>query len=271
MSAAPVKNYYQLLGLEPSASPDDIKKAFRQQIAKYHPDKVQHLGKEFQDMAAERAAELTEAYRILSETGRRADYDRLRTTVGVAEAAPSVPRPAAPEPEAPEPAEGPATPRPAETGPHAFTEERGRRDEFVRRASLGRLHSAIDRVVGEFEEPKVHGFDLAVVPKSKLFARPDGPRLLIRFVARVDGEAIADAWRAAARWAVGNEVCVLLMGSAVAPTGELAAAIGEQRRKPVRSAKVTLVPVDVRDWHAHIPTDAPKLARTLLEGLQKQQ
>ena len=36
-----------------AASADEIKRAFRQQIARYHPDKVQHLGKEFQALAAD--------------------------------------------------------------------------------------------------------------------------------------------------------------------------------------------------------------------------
>ena len=48
-----VKNYYELLDLAPTATSDEIKRAFRLQIARYHPDKVQHLGKEFQDMAAD--------------------------------------------------------------------------------------------------------------------------------------------------------------------------------------------------------------------------
>jgi len=66
-----LKNYYQLLEIAPTSSADEVKRAFRQQIARYHPDKVQHLGREFQEMAADRAAELTEAYRILSDEGRR--------------------------------------------------------------------------------------------------------------------------------------------------------------------------------------------------------
>ena len=64
-----MKDYYGLLGVAPAASADEVKRAFRQQIARYHPDKVQHLGQEFQAMAADRAAELTEAYRILSDEG----------------------------------------------------------------------------------------------------------------------------------------------------------------------------------------------------------
>jgi len=61
----PLRNYYQLLALDASASAEDVKKAFRREIAKYHPDKVQHLGQEFQAMAAALAADLTEAHRIL--------------------------------------------------------------------------------------------------------------------------------------------------------------------------------------------------------------
>src|SRR5436309_4088428 len=77
-----LKDYYALLEIAPTSSADEVKRAFRQQIAMYHPDKVQHLGKEFQAMAAERAAALTEAYRVLSHEGRRADYDRVRAAAG---------------------------------------------------------------------------------------------------------------------------------------------------------------------------------------------
>src|SRR5437867_2598002 len=70
------KNHYDVLEVAPTAPADEIKRAFRAQIALYHPDKVQHLGKEFQEMAAGRATALTEAYRVLSNESHRADYDR---------------------------------------------------------------------------------------------------------------------------------------------------------------------------------------------------
>ena len=88
-------NYYQLLEIASDASAEDVKRSFRTQIARYHPDKVQHLGREFQSMAADRAAdidgsdgaegrfkELNEAYRILSDPGRRAEYDRALLEAG---------------------------------------------------------------------------------------------------------------------------------------------------------------------------------------------
>jgi len=44
------------------ASPDDIRKAYQVQIAKYHPDKVASLGDEFKTMADRRSQEINAAY-----------------------------------------------------------------------------------------------------------------------------------------------------------------------------------------------------------------
>ncbi|HVZ20262.1 MAG TPA: DnaJ domain-containing protein, partial [Vicinamibacterales bacterium] len=91
-----MKTHYELLAIDAAAPPDEIKKAFRREIAKYHPDKVQHLGREFQEMAAGLAADLTEAYRVLMDPALRAKYDdELRAPQARPAAAP--PRPPAPE------------------------------------------------------------------------------------------------------------------------------------------------------------------------------
>jgi curved DNA-binding protein CbpA len=260
----PPKSYYDLLELLPTSSQDEVKKAFRLQIARYHPDKVQHLGREFQEMAAERAAELTEAYRILSNEERRAEYDR---TLGAA--APVSPVPAAQTTASP-PASAPQAERPP---PHAdaggaFTQERTTRDEWLLKAAIGRFRQALAAVGGSYEESPVRGFDVACVPKSKLFGGGKRPRLLGRFVTRVDGAAVAEAWTQAAKWGAtsGDEICVFLTGTSLAPARELADAIAEQRRRT--RSKVTLIPVDARDWQAHMPTDAPDLAKTILTRLK---
>jgi len=262
------RTYYDLLEIASTATPDEVKRAFRSQIAKYHPDKVQHLGKEFQAMAADRAAELTEAYRILSDEGRRAEYDRELAEGGgaVAPAAPP-PAPAAatepPRAAAPPPSDEPPPPRGGQ-----FKHERATRDEFVRKATMGRLRVALEGV-GGYEEAQARGFDIALVPKSKLFSRAKNPRLLGRFVSTVDRAAVADAWGQAAKWGGSDDVCVLLMGTSLAPAGELATEIGDQRRKHGKGgAKLVLIPIDARDWEARMPLDAPDVAKTLLARLK---
>jgi hypothetical protein len=57
------------------------------------------------------------------------------------------------------------------------------------------------------------------------------------------------------------------MGTELAPAGELAGEIAAQRRKS-RGGKLTLIPVDARVWDAHMPLDAPAIAKTLLARLK---
>jgi curved DNA-binding protein CbpA len=267
-SRSSLKDYYRLLEIAAAATTDEVKRAFRLQIARYHPDKVQHLGQEFQAMAAERAAELTEAYRILSDDGRRAEYDRARAASRPAGA----PTPAAPADASSfavgQPAAPPVEPEPPQPSGPQFQKERASRDEFVRKATINRLRSAIESVGSGYDETQVSGFDIAWVPKSKLFSRGKGPRLLGRFVACVDRDAVVDAWAQAGKTGGStDEVCVLLMGAAVAPAGELARAIAEQRRRQ-QGTRLTLIPVDARNWEAHMPLDAPGIAKTLLARLR---
>ncbi len=265
------KDYYGLLELPPSASSEEIKRAFRSLIARYHPDKVQHLGREFQAMAADRAAELTEAYRILSDERRRAEYDRLREAAGPQAPAPvAAPSGTAPPPAAAPPPEPDAARERPPAGGGLFSQERAKRDVFVKKATLERLRHAFGSIAGEYEQSSARGFDIAWVPKGRFFGKAKGPRLLGRFVSHVDAEAVKNIWGAASsiEKLAGDESCVLLMGSSVAPARELADAIAEQRRRPSRGDRITIIPVDGRDWEAFMPTDAPPVARTLLTRLR---
>lgn len=70
MSDQNFKDYYQILGVEKNASPEDIKKAYHRLAHKYHPDKG---GDE------EKFKEMNEAYQTLSNQEKKAQYDRLRT------------------------------------------------------------------------------------------------------------------------------------------------------------------------------------------------
>ena len=64
------KDPFDILGLPQNAPPEEIARAYRQLAAKYHPDKVQHLGEEFQRLAEERFKEIQAAYDELKKQGK---------------------------------------------------------------------------------------------------------------------------------------------------------------------------------------------------------
>ncbi|KAI8604207.1 hypothetical protein EDD21DRAFT_366880 [Dissophora ornata] len=66
-------NYYELLCLDPRASKDDIKKAYRKQALLFHPDKMKpHMKEE----ASQHFHLISEAYEVLSDDKKRELYDR---------------------------------------------------------------------------------------------------------------------------------------------------------------------------------------------------
>ena len=62
----PGRTPYEVLNLPPGSDQETIKAAYRKLANQYHPDKVSHLGKEFQDLAERRFKEIKEAYEKLA-------------------------------------------------------------------------------------------------------------------------------------------------------------------------------------------------------------
>lgn len=65
------RDYYDVLGVEKSASASDLKNAFRRLARKYHPDRS------IEEDAEDRFKEIQEAYAVLSDDQKRAQYDRF--------------------------------------------------------------------------------------------------------------------------------------------------------------------------------------------------
>lgn len=64
------KDFYKILNVDRSASQEEIKKAYRKQALKYHPDKNKSPG------AEEKFKEISQAYEVLSDENKKAIYDQ---------------------------------------------------------------------------------------------------------------------------------------------------------------------------------------------------
>ena len=71
-----MKDLYAILGVAPGASESDIKKGYRAQAVRWHPDKHSGDSAEQKAEAEEKFKDAAEAYEILSDADRRAAYDR---------------------------------------------------------------------------------------------------------------------------------------------------------------------------------------------------
>ena len=79
----PTKDYYNVLGVARDASPDDIKRAYRTLARKHHPDVAEDKAN-----AEAHFKEINEAYEVLSDPAKRAQFDRFGSVSGPGGGAP---------------------------------------------------------------------------------------------------------------------------------------------------------------------------------------
>lgn len=71
-----MKSYYEILGVSPEASINEIKKSYHRLAAMCHPDRVRHLDPEIQQLANEKMQRLNLAYMVIKNETNRALYDQ---------------------------------------------------------------------------------------------------------------------------------------------------------------------------------------------------
>ena len=59
---------YQVLGVSPQASPEEVRHAYQKLVQQYHPDQVAHLGEELREVAERRTKEINAAYNQLKRS-----------------------------------------------------------------------------------------------------------------------------------------------------------------------------------------------------------
>lgn len=62
-------DYYAVLGVAPTATPDEVRTAYRKKIREYHPDRVAGLGEKLQEMANDESRSINKAYSMLKAAG----------------------------------------------------------------------------------------------------------------------------------------------------------------------------------------------------------
>ncbi len=73
-------NHYELLGVSQNATEKEIKRAYHQQVARYHPDRYANVSPDEQAYASKRMQYINEAYRVLSKNHLREAYNRSLDT-----------------------------------------------------------------------------------------------------------------------------------------------------------------------------------------------
>jgi hypothetical protein len=233
-------------------------------------------------MAATRAAELTVAYKTLSDASLRAEYDASISAGVPPPHLPQTPRPAsyeaaaAPQPQPqPQPNFDDTPPVPPPTGGRGrFAAERADRDVILKRAIAARVQGIVETLYGKLQTPTVRGFDLAMVPVAKpRFLGTPLPRVLVQVVDTADAAAVSEAYAGASRARLHSgksPVVVLLFARHIASQQELTKANetnARQRKTPDGPAEIAVVAVDTADWSCRLPPNCSAAVHKLADAV----
>lgn len=227
-------DYYALLGVDPSASDEAIKRAYRQQIGRYHPDRYVNASAAEQQYAQLRAQRINEAYSVLSNPHSRLAYKRAQRAA-----------PIAPPPAPPAPASHPAPP----------AAPRDHQAELYQQASehlsAGRALQAI-AVLRQLQQLNPFYRDVAAQ--------------LARAEAQIQGAAQPAPAPAQARAPASNRRWIIAgAAGAVAAVGLIAASLAWRSPQPTPTASAPTAVAGLEPTPARPtlpPTSAPTLAPT---------
>lgn len=128
-------DYYEVLGVSPDATEDEIRKAFRERVRACHPDRVANLDADLKQLAEEKMVQLNEAYAVLRNPARRAAYDDRHSAGGRTV-----------------PAEAPPESPPAAATPHASPSRSTLRNPVEARNRIGEQEFVARAASEEFEQ-----------------------------------------------------------------------------------------------------------------------
>ncbi|CAO1620423.1 unnamed protein product [Parajaminaea phylloscopi] len=80
--ASPLPDYYSLLGVAPTATSSEIREAYKKQSLRSHPDRFPNASTEEKERLTRKFQSLADAYYVLSNAERKAEYDSLRASQG---------------------------------------------------------------------------------------------------------------------------------------------------------------------------------------------
>jgi hypothetical protein len=241
-----------LLGIALPAPIDEVKRAYRRQISRYHPDKVHHLGEEFQVLAAEKSAQLTEVYRRLLEAN--GSDERLDDVA--APTSPPCAEPGVEDVPAPPPVNRMSSWQAVAVGCPSL----------ILTAAIDRVSQAVRLALPRVDEFTVRGFSGAWKTRADwrgLLKRRPIEAVLLR--APADDVGVAGQRGPRVRHMVpGVDGAIVIFDLVVGPLA-IEPQSPSNARPPSRGERdVYAVTLDAMTWKARLPPEAPAIAHLIL-------